>query len=133
MSKTLDKIPYYIERYGKLKPYWDGLNEGILKTTKCNQCNEVHFPPRILCSNCFSTDLSWTQLPLEGKIKSFTYVEIPPHGFKEPYYLAIVEIEKLKKPIMGRLYSSSPPKIGQTVSITFEDIDTDQAVIVFKT
>jgi uncharacterized OB-fold protein len=132
MTKLLEKMPYYIETSSKLKPYWDGLNAGEFKTTRCKKCEDIHFPPRTLCSKCYSTDLEWINLPLAGVLESFTLVSIPPPGFSGAYYLAEVRVDVLNKPILGRLYNDNEPKIGDKVILSFEDIDPSQSVIVFR-
>ena len=128
---TLQQFPYFIEKAERIKPFWDALNQGKFVSTRCSECEEVHFPPRILCPKCFSTNVEWTELPRKGTVESFTFVEIPPEGFLESYYLAMVRMDQLEKPILARFVGENPPSIGQAVEMHFESID-GQNVPVFK-
>ena len=117
-----DGIPYRIEKSEKSAPFWQGLNEGKLMTTKCKKCSTLHFPPSpILCTSCFNTDMDWISLPLEGTITTFTVVAVPPEGFSQSYTLTSVKVDQLDKIILGR-YIGERPQIGDRVKIEFEDI-----------
>jgi len=47
-----------------LKKYYEGLDEGKIYGTKCNDCGRVNWPPYPICQNgeCTSNDLEWTEL-----------------------------------------------------------------------
>jgi len=47
-----------------LKKYYDGLEEGKIYATKCNECGRVNWPPYPICQNheCTSNDLEWTEI-----------------------------------------------------------------------
>jgi len=127
----LDKSPYYIEVNTKLAPFWEGLNQGEFKTTKCNSCNAIHYPPRVMCPKCYSNNLTWIELPGSGVIESFTHVQIPPPGFNGKFYLVAVNMDELGKTILGRYISEDEPQIGQKVTMSFDQMG-DQAVYIFK-
>jgi hypothetical protein len=128
---ALAQIPYYIETQGALRPYWEGMNQGEFRTTKCKKCQEMHFPPRVLCPKCYSTHLEWVSLPLTGTLQTGTMVSVPPQGFQGQYYLASVLVDVLNKPILGRLNAHREAKIGDRVQLRFEAVGS-QAVIVFQ-
>lgn len=126
-----DGIPYRIEKSEKSAPFWQGLNEGKLMTTKCKRCSTLHFPPSpILCTSCFNTEVEWISLPLEGTITTYTAVSIPPDGFSQSYTLVSVRVDQLDKVILGRFIGENP-QIGDRVKIEFEDID-GQSLLVFR-
>lgn len=128
----MNQFPYFIEKAEKILPFWEGLNEEKFRSTRClnEDCREIHFPPRVLCPKCYSTKVEWIDLPKTGKIETFTYVEIPPDGFSEPYYLTMVRMDGLEKPILARFAGTEEPKINLKVLMTFEEID-GQKVPVF--
>ncbi len=129
---VLKQFPYFIEKAEKILPFWEGLNEGKFKTTKCQNpnCGAIHFPPRILCPECYSTQIEWVNLPTTGTVETFTHVEIPPEGFAEPYYLAMVQMDQLEKPILARYAGEEAPEIGQKVKMAFEEVG-EQKLPVF--
>ena len=67
-----------------------------LEGTKCNECGEIDFPPRDVCSNCGSTVTEKYELKGEGKLVSYTMVRSAPpqHEYDKPYPLAIIELEE---------------------------------------
>ncbi len=122
---TLEQFPYFIEKAEKILPFWEGMNEGKFRSTKCmnEACQELHFPPRILCPKCYSTKIEWIDLPQTGTVETFTFVEIPPEGFSEPYYLVMVRMDVLEKPILVRYTGEGVPEIGQRVKMSFEEVE----------
>ncbi len=127
---TLDKPPYYIDVNTKLSSFWEGLNQGEFRTTKCKSCGSVHYPPRTLCPSCYSDQIEWVNLPLTGTVETYTHVDIPPPGFNGAFYLVAVRMDELDKTILGR-YTGEEPKIGDRVTMAFEQMG-EQAVYIFK-
>lgn len=130
---VLHEFPYAIEKSEKSQPFWEGLNEGKLRSTRCLKCSTTHFPPApILCVSCFSTEIEWVDLPLEGTLTSFTRVEKPPAGFDSTYILCVVQIKELEIPIVGRLQGNDQDlAIGDSLKITFEKVK-DQSILIFS-
>ncbi|MEM3745442.1 MAG: zinc ribbon domain-containing protein, partial [Candidatus Bathyarchaeia archaeon] len=62
MSKD---APFTVEQFYKF------IGERKIMGVKCNKCGKILVPPRPLCPNCLSTNLSWIQL--KGKGKLITY------------------------------------------------------------
>lgn len=58
----------------RIHEFYANLRDGRLTTTRCRDCEAVHFPPRIVCPECLSDGLSYTPLPHEGRLHSFTEV-----------------------------------------------------------
>jgi uncharacterized protein len=80
------------------KPFWDGLaeGEGVLRTTKCNACNHMTFPPKPICPECWSKDVDWVDLSGKGVLASFTEVSAAPSTFaaEAPYTLCLVDLDE---------------------------------------
>ncbi len=107
------------------------MNNGELKTTKCEKCEAIHYPPSPkLCPSCFGFSMTWINLPLEGTVSTWTNVLAPPAGFSGSYYLVSVILDKLEKPIVGR-FQGNQPNIGDRVKISFEKVG-EQSVYIFK-
>ena len=66
--------------------------------TKCDQCGEVLWPPRIVCPKCLSDQLTWVNLGDEGELFAFTEIQAgAPLGFVQdvPFCVGIVKVGKL--------------------------------------
>lgn len=79
------------------KIFYDGCRENKLLYQKCEDCNEVIFYPKQLCSNCFGRNLQWVSSSGKGIIHSFTicYDSVPPaFAADTPFVLAIIRMEE---------------------------------------
>lgn len=77
------------------QPFWDGLNDGVVRIQRCDACNAWVFYPRSRCSNCLSDALSWHEVTGNGVLYTFTIARQPtaPHFADEvPQKLAVVEL-----------------------------------------
>ena len=89
--------------------------------TKCKSCNEVFFPPRVICPNCRNNKIEQTELSGNGIIHSFTIIRTAPEGFEDqvPYVVGVIKLDEgpfftgqIVKPIKNI-------KIGKRVKIVF--------------
>jgi len=76
------------------------LSEEKLMGCRCRNCSTVYLPPKPICTNCFSRDLEWVEMPETGRLAAFTCITVgPPAMQKEgynrnnPYCSGVVEIE----------------------------------------
>ncbi|MHA2091806.1 MAG: Zn-ribbon domain-containing OB-fold protein [Candidatus Kariarchaeaceae archaeon] len=130
-SVLSEGIPYIVEKSVSMNPYWEGLNNGELKSTQCDKCQTIHYPPSPkLCTSCFGFSMSWINLPLEGTVLSHTKVLAPPEGFSGTYLLVTARLDKLDKTIIGR-FSGDQIAVDDRVRIGFERVG-DQSVLVFQ-
>ena len=67
-------------------------DHGRLMGTRCAVCKATYLPPQIYCQRCFVELTDWVELPLRGKIASFTIVTENERGepLPEPRVVAIV-------------------------------------------
>ena len=79
------------------------LEQGKVMTTRCRDCGNVHFPPKMDCPKCFSSDVEWVEIKGNGKLATYTVVNYGPTGFENdaPYALAIADFDGLR--VFGRL------------------------------
>lgn len=101
-----------------------------LQASKCNNCGEIFFPPRLVCSNCKSRDFTEIKLPKEGKIYSFTVIRTPSSEFKEysPFAIAIIELDngiKLMCQVVDCDFNDL--EIGKKVKLVFRKIQEDNS------
>lgn len=64
-----------------------------LEAEKCNQCGYIAFPPRLICPECKSKEFSMITLKPEGKILTYTIIQIPADQFatQAPFAVGIIE------------------------------------------
>lgn len=76
------------------RPFWDGLADGHLCSTRCPVCGTFSFPPRNLCRGCWGRDVIWSPLPTRGTLYSFTRIHVVPAAFaaQAPYAIGIVDL-----------------------------------------
>ncbi|MHA2366189.1 MAG: Zn-ribbon domain-containing OB-fold protein [Candidatus Hodarchaeales archaeon] len=114
--------PYQLNKTGtKIQKFWEELKNKKIVTTSC-QCGLAHWPPRSFCPSCYSSNLEWVDLPLEGKLKTWTNVTAPPIGFKNNYNVGIIELDTPKLQLFGQIKNIDPKKIhtGLSLKIDFE-------------
>ena len=77
----------------KTAKFVDFLTEGKVKGTVCKQCGAKYFPPRADCAACLSKDMDWFDMPLKGKLETFTTAMYAPFGFEgdPPYTMGVVD------------------------------------------
>lgn len=74
--------------------FWKELGERRLTTTQCRACGKRTFPPKIICPHCWSDEVEWVDMPLEGELYSWTRIHAAPAVFQAlaPYTVGIVEL-----------------------------------------
>lgn len=79
--------------------YQHHLNEHKLMGVRCRSCNTLYLPPRPICPDCYSEDISWEELSHEGELAAFTVIHIAPtamieagYGRDNPYCSGIVKL-----------------------------------------
>lgn len=96
------------------------------------QCPDGHgsVPPRRICPDCHSRDLSRAPLPSTGEIVTYTVVSVPAPRFADdgPYVTAIADFGPVT--ITGQLRDVEPDSVetGQTVSLAVDAADGDPFV-----
>ena len=100
-----------------------------LEAAKCEACEKIHYPPRVVCSKCGGSTFENIALPREGKVVTFTIVRVPPAGFTEqtPLPIAIVEVMDGVRIMVqiGDLEDPSELEMGMPVRLEFRRISWD--------
>ena len=118
-EKSLPKINH-IDR-----PFWQGAAAGKLLLQKCRSCGKVQFFPRVVCVECFSSDIEWITASGQGKVHSFSWVRVPRNpAFKEEVpicYANIILVEGviMESRIVGK--GADKVKIGDKVKVIFQE------------
>ena len=93
------------------KEYNEALQENKLLGLKCQDCGSITIPPKMVCRKCTSPDMEVVQLKGDGKIQTFTTVNVASEGRENevPYVIVLVELEEGPW-IMGNLTGTDPAK-----------------------
>jgi len=99
-----------------------------LEAVKNTESGEIYFPPRVLDYTGKKFKGEKYTLPDEGKIYTYTVIEVPPSQFKDeaPYVIAIVELKdgtRLTCQITD--VNISWLAIGKKVRLEFRRVQTD--------
>ena len=100
--------------------YWQGLREGRLLLQACGVCGALRHYPRLLCTDCFSDEVTWRAASGRGHIHSWTVAHHAFHaGFRDelPYTVVTVELEEGPR-ALGR-WQGETPRIGMAVRARF--------------
>ena len=130
MSPIIIKQPYhidYIHSYGQDSPFFAGLSNGKLLSTKCPACKYTYGTPKGHCTEC-GTKTEWFELPKEGRIHTFTVCHFGSEEFlkETPYILILVEWDKVDTLFLSRLVGVDPSKaatldmVGKKVRAQFK-------------
>ena len=105
-----------IENFGKVSftaetraaEFVNYLAQGKVMSTKCLDCGEVSFPPKMDCPSCLSSKVEWFEITGSGTLATYSIVTYGPSGFEDdaPYTLAIADFGKFK--MFGRMCKDIP-------------------------
>jgi uncharacterized OB-fold protein len=93
---STDELAYPPRSTPFTEPFWQGLRESRLQTTKCLDCEHITFPPKPVCPNCWSGRVDWIRLRGTGVLRSYTEVCVAPLMFaaEAPYILCLVDLDE---------------------------------------
>ncbi|MDH5482259.1 MAG: Zn-ribbon domain-containing OB-fold protein [Candidatus Bathyarchaeota archaeon] len=134
--QNMIKLPYMLDfyplqdaKFTRIDRFFQNLKERKLTTTKCKACGKVLWPPRIMCPECFSENLEWINLGVDGELYAFTEMKLgAPLGFVEdvPFCIGLVKIGGLliSARIDGAKYEDL--KIGDKVTLKIIELEDDR-------
>ncbi len=131
----LDFYPLQDEKNTKISQFFKNLKEGHLTTTKCQKCDKLLWPPRIVCPNCLSNELEWVDLGTQGELYAFTEIRLgAPLGFVQdvPFCIGIVKIGGLL--ISTRIDNAKYDelKIGDNLTLKIIELEDGRVFYRFK-
>lgn len=132
MKDLIDKYTWEAINHdndGATLEYYRSLGEdGLFRTTACNDCGKVAYPPRPFCPACFSENIEWTDIGERGATLYAFTSQARALRFGAPAVIGIVEI-----PGVGRILSKinaklDELKIGQPLE--FEPFQVSEKITV---
>ena len=106
--------------------YRECARQGRLVFQRCEGCGTLRHPPRVLCAECGSDQVSWAPSAGRGTIFSWTVVHQAPHpafASQAPYAVVVVELEEGVR-IVASLRQLAPAdlELGLPVEVALEDV-----------
>lgn len=77
------------------RPFWEGLGEGAFRTTRCEACGHLTFPPKPICPECWAENIRWEEVAETGWLYSWTRIHAGPAVFAAelPYPVGVVDLD----------------------------------------
>jgi uncharacterized OB-fold protein len=118
------------------RQFWEGCRANKLLLQKCDSCGHVRFYPRILCTECGSTETTWIEASGRGTVYSHTTIHrAPSPAFKAdvPYVLALVTLEEGGR-MMTNIVGCKPEEVAidMPVKVKFEKVSDEISVPKFE-
>jgi len=106
--------------------FLNGLKEGEILGTKCDECGRIAVPPRIFCEWCFRRTTTWVKLPDTGTVNTFSisYIATDTTRLKTPTIPAVIEIDTAGHAGFLHIVGEARPeevKIGMRVKAVWAD------------
>lgn len=123
---SMDLWPIEAKEFNRVYEFYDNLKAGRFTTTKCKQCGYVAYPPRVICSECYSDELEYIDLPLKGKVIVCTeQVRGVPLGFEPPLIHAWIDLGKNSpvKRLLSRIINCPAGKLQEGDEVRFAVFD----------
>ena len=95
------------------KDYSEALKQNKLLGLKCKACGAITVPPKMVCRQCASPDMTVIELKGSGKILTFTTVYVAAEGREAeiPYIIVMVQLEDGPW-MMGNLEGIDPKTVS---------------------
>lgn len=123
---TMDLFPQQSKEFNQVHPFYENLRQGRFTTTKCADCGAEPFPPRLLCPECYSTNMAWIDWPTVGTVIDLTEEMVGvPLGFgKPPLIHALLDLGG-KKTFFVRIINCKEGELkpGDKVKLAVFDVD----------
>lgn len=137
LPRLLDFYELQDAEHTGIYEFYDNLRDGRFTTTECCDCSALHYPPRIVCPQCTSDDLQYTDLPHKGKLHSFTEVRgTAAIGLANdtPFVVGVVDLGAVQ--VSARIDNATYDdlEIGSPVQLKIVEIDgpTDQERVFYR-
>ena len=117
-------------------PFWEACRRHELVAQRCQSCKAFRFPPAILCPECLSEAVEWTNVSGRGKVFSFVVfhrVYHPAFAADLPYTVALVELEEGPR-LVSNIVDCSPSEVvcDMPVEVVFDDATPEVTLPKFR-
>lgn len=123
--------------------FWEGTRQGEIRFPKCNNCNQFHWYPAVLCPFCHSSDIEWQALTSQPRLYTWTFVQwnLAQTSYKDlfetqgPYIAALVEFDEAPGLYLPtNLFDCQPEEvhIGMPLEVIFQKVNDEITMPAFK-
>ena len=106
--------------------FWEGTRAGELRLQRCDECEQVYFPPRPFCRDCGSRSVTVFLASGKGTLYSYVINHRPAPGFDGPYAIAVVELEEGPRMMTNIVDSPQTPEaliLDMPLEVVFTEMD----------
>jgi len=119
----------------KVNDFINYLEDGKVMGTRCQDCGQVFFPPRVDCYQCLSSEVEWFEVSGKGRLITYSKLKYAPVGFEEdlPYCIAVLDYGDYK--IFGRIASDIQEKdieLGMEMKTEVNELPNGQLNYIFR-
>lgn len=115
--------------------FWEGTRAGELRLQRCDDCDNVYFPPRPFCPACASRSVSVFAASGRGRLDSYVISHRPHPAIEAPYAIALVALEegpRLMSNIVGCEQTPEALELDMPLEVTFERQNDEITLPLFR-
>ena len=109
------------------RPFWDGVEAGRLRLTRCGDCREPFFPPSPVCPRCTGQHIEWFDASGRATLYSYVIQQKPLKWWGEgPRSVAIIELDegpRLVSSVVGCAQTPEALQLDMALQATFVPFD----------
>jgi uncharacterized OB-fold protein len=105
--------------------FWDGTRLGELRLQRCDDCQQVYFPPRPFCPSCASREVSVFNASGKALLYSYVINHRPHPAFDGPYSIAVVQLEEGPRMMTNIINVEQTPEaltLDMPLEVVFEEL-----------
>jgi uncharacterized OB-fold protein len=103
--------------------FWEGLEDGVVRVSRCAQCHRWIWEPNYRCGDCGSWDIDWVEVEPVGVVYSWTrtnqvFPSVGERADEIPYVNLFVQVEGSRGPRLPGLLEGPQDglRVGATVT-----------------
>lgn len=115
--------------------FWDGTRLGELRLQRCDDCEQVYFPPRPFCPSCASREVSIFSASGRAILYSYVINHRAHPAFDGPYSIAVVQLEEGPRMMTNILNVEQTPEalvLDMPLEVIFEELDEQISLPYFQ-
>lgn len=117
--------------------FWDGTLAGELRLQRCDDCQNVYFPPRPFCPACLSRSVRVFRACGRATLHSYVINQRAARdsGFEAPYSIAVIELEEGPRMMTNVIGCPQTPEallLDMPLEVHFERVSEAIALPLFR-
>lgn len=115
--------------------FWAGTRLGELRLQRCDECDDVYFPPRPFCPSCASREVSVFTASGRASLYSYVINHRPHPAFDGPYSIAVVQLAEGPRMMSNIVNVDQTPEalvLDMPLEVIFEELDEQISLPYFQ-